>query len=42
LDANSAAWFGGFKIGFMVLALNGLITFLGLWAISKKGEAIIL
>jgi Na+/proline symporter len=42
LDANSAAWFGGFKIGFMVLALNGLITFLGLWAISKKGEAMVL
>lgn len=42
LDTNSAAWFGGFKIGFMVLALNGLITFLGLWAISKKGEVIVL
>jgi Na+/proline symporter len=40
LDANSVAWLNGFKIGFMVLALNGLLTFLGLWAISTKGNKI--
>ena len=36
LDANSASWFGGFTFGFLTLLLNGVLTFLGLWAISKK------
>jgi hypothetical protein len=28
--------FSGFKIGIEILILNGLITFAGLWLISKK------
>jgi len=38
LNKNSAVWFNGFKFGFTILALNGLLTFLGLLAISYKGE----
>ena len=38
LNANSAEWFAGFKFGFLIIALNGLLTFLGLLAISKPGE----
>ncbi len=34
LDYNSAAWFAGFEFGFLIIALNGLITFLGLWVIA--------
>jgi len=36
LNANSAALFGGLEIGFMIIALNGVLTFLGLWLISEK------
>ncbi len=36
LDSNSKALFGGFEFGFLTLALNGVLTFLGLWAISKS------
>jgi len=32
----SAAWLGGFQIGIELLLLNGILTFMGLWAISKK------
>ncbi|HMP31068.1 MAG TPA: sodium:solute symporter [Saprospiraceae bacterium] len=32
----SNAIFGGFKIGIEILILNGLLTFVGLWAISKS------
>ncbi len=35
LQQNSAAWFGGYRIGFELLMLNGLLTFLGLWLIRK-------
>jgi len=38
IDMNSVAWFNGFKFGFMVLALNGLLTFVGLLLISKKSD----
>ena len=34
IDKNSAAWLGGFQFGFTLLALNGLLTFLGLWLLS--------
>ncbi len=34
LDQNSADWFGGLKIGFLILAVNGFITFTGLWILS--------
>jgi len=36
INKNSEVWFGGFKLGFLIIALNGLLTFLGLLAISKK------
>ncbi|MDZ7877274.1 MAG: sodium:solute symporter [Saprospiraceae bacterium] len=38
INANSQAWFNGYKFDFELLILNGLITFLGLWAISTKGN----
>ena len=31
LDQNSVSWFGGYKFGFELLIVNGLITFFGLW-----------
>jgi Na+/proline symporter len=34
----SQSIFGKFKIGYEVLIYNGLLTFLGLWMISKKGS----
>jgi Na+/proline symporter len=42
LNTNSKAWFGGFEFGFLILALNGLITFTGLWIFSEEGEASVL
>jgi Na+/proline symporter len=38
ISLNSADWFGGYKIGLEILIINGLITFLGLWLISKPGD----
>ncbi len=35
---NSAIWFDGYKIGFELLIINGLITFFGLLIISKSGS----
>jgi solute:Na+ symporter, SSS family len=34
LQANSQQWFGGYVIGFELLPINGLITFIGLWITS--------
>ncbi len=36
ISKNSAAWFSGYKIGIEILLVNGLITFFGLWLISKR------
>jgi SSS family transporter len=36
ISHNSVNWFSGYKIGIEILIVNGLITFLGLWMISKK------
>ncbi len=36
LSLHSAEWFSGYKIGIEVLIINGLVTFGGLWLISKK------
>ena len=36
ISYNSVAWFWGYEFGFEVLLLNGFLTFLGLWAISRK------
>ncbi|HUR29846.1 MAG TPA: sodium:solute symporter [Saprospiraceae bacterium] len=35
LDANSARLFNGLTLGFLILAVNGLLTFLGLMMISS-------
>jgi Na+/proline symporter len=38
ISLNSEKLFGGYKIGLEILIINGLITFLGLWLISKQGN----
>jgi SSS family transporter len=37
ISVNSLKWFG-FEFGFFILILNGLLTFLGLLLISRKGK----
>jgi len=37
LDSLSATIFNGYKIGNELILINGIITFIGLWFISKKG-----
>jgi Na+/proline symporter len=37
LGKNAAVWFNGYQIGFEMLLINGMLTFLGLMIISKKG-----
>ncbi|MCB2377710.1 sodium:solute symporter [Hymenobacter sp. BT635] len=39
LNANSKAWLGGYEFGFEILLVNGLLTFLGLLAISRQPVA---
>lgn len=36
LNENSEAWFNGYKFGFELLILNGLVTYVGLVLIRKK------
>ena len=36
LSLNSSNWFGGYIIGIEILIVNGLITFAGLWVVSRK------
>ncbi|MDR0713372.1 MAG: sodium:solute symporter [Bacteroidales bacterium] len=36
LDYRSQQWLGGYKFGFELLIVNGLITFAGLWLCRKK------
>jgi Na+/proline symporter len=38
IDNNQASWFPGFTIGPEMLVLNGMLTYLGLWFISKPKE----
>jgi hypothetical protein len=38
LAENAAAWFGGFKFGYELLLVNGLITFVGLYLVKSKSE----
>jgi len=38
LSENSVAWFNGYKFGFELLILNGLITYIGLWSLSIKNK----
>jgi Na+/proline symporter len=39
LSMKAKTWFNGYQIGIELLLINGLITFVGLWAISKKKES---
>jgi hypothetical protein len=36
LSENSVAWFAGYKFGYELLLLNGMLTFAGLMLITKK------
>ncbi len=36
LDSISSYLFGGYKIGYELILINGLFTFFGLWLIAKK------
>lgn len=38
LSKNSAWLMGGYQIGIELLIINGLLTFIGLWLISKRGN----
>ncbi len=40
LAMNSEKIFSGYKFGFELLLVNGLLTFIGLYLISKKNEAV--
>jgi len=39
LSANSVEWLNGYKFSYELYAVNGLLTFAGLWLISKKPVA---
>jgi Na+/proline symporter len=39
VSLNSAQLFGGYKISIEILIVNGLITFIGLWLISRRATA---
>ncbi len=39
LNSLSQQIFNGYKIGNELILINGIITFLGLWIISKKGQS---
>jgi Na+/proline symporter len=36
INANSVEWLGGYRFGFEILIVNGLLTFVGLYLFSKK------
>lgn len=36
INSNSEAWMAGFSFGHTIIALNGILTFVGLWLISSK------
>ena len=38
LTSTTGIIFGNFKLGIEILILNGMLTFAGLWAISKKSD----
>lgn len=39
INLNSEAWLGGYKFGFEILILNGLLTVIGLLLIRKKSSS---
>lgn len=38
IDVNSADWFGGLTFGFFILAVNGLLTFIGLMILRPQHD----
>ncbi len=40
LDVYSEELLGGFEFGFFILLVNGFLTFLGLWLISKPSASL--
>lgn len=42
IDTNSEAWFGGLQFGFLILAVNGFLCFLGLLLLSWGYKAALL
>jgi hypothetical protein len=40
IQTNSAVWFNGYRMGFELLMVNGLLTYIGLWLIRKPGAVI--
>jgi Na+/proline symporter len=40
ISTNSQEWFDGYKFGLEILILNGMITFLGLLLVSRRGERV--
>ncbi len=41
LNEYSVRLFSGYKFGFEMIILNGLLTFIGLWCISKKNAVVV-
>ena len=41
LSQYSAVWLGGFQIGLELLLINGLLTFLGLWGLSRPSATLV-
>jgi len=39
LNLNSEGWFGGFTFGFLILLVNGLLTYIGLLLISQSSKS---
>jgi len=42
LSHHSSDWFGGYQIGYELLLINGVLTFSGLLAISRKDTGMVL
>lgn len=38
LNTYSAEWFNGLRFGFLLIAVNGLLMYAGLWMISRNGH----
>ena len=38
MNLNAEQWFAGYKFGFELLIINGLLTFTGLWLLSFQGR----
>lgn len=40
INENAPVWWDGYKFGFEMVVVNGFITFIGLWLISKKASSL--